>query len=276
MAAMDAQAEYDNMARVAGSQELVAGWARDAAGFRAAWPQAELGLAYGAGDREKLDLFLPAAGAAGAPVAMFIHGGYWQKLDRSFCSHFAAGLLARGVAVALPSYDLAPAGPLARIVAQMQAAAAWLCRRTGRRVLPLGHSAGGQLTALLMATDWRALDPALPADLTPAGVPISGVFELEPLLPTSIATALRLNVAEARRLSPRLLPKPAHTGLHCVVGGAESPEFLRQSRDFATAWGGSLAVQEGLNHLTVLDPLRDAASPLVARAAEMAWALAPA
>lgn len=272
---MDAEAEYNNRARVADSAALLAGWQQDAAAFRAAWPQAQLALRYGAGEREKLDLFHPAGGGA-APLVMFIHGGYWQALDRSFCSHFAAGLLARGVAVALPSYDLAPTVPLARIAEQMRAAAAMLFRRTGRRPLPVGHSAGGQLAALLLATDWRGLDPALPADLTPAALPISGVFELEPLLPTSIATALRLTPAEARRLSPRFLPPPAHAGLHVVVGGAESDEYLRQGRDFAAAWGGRFEALPGLNHFTVLDPLRDAAHPLTTRAAGMAERLAPA
>jgi arylformamidase len=272
---MDAQAEYDNRARVADSAALIAGWQRDAAAFRANWPTAELDLPYGPGAREKLDLFRPE-GVTSPPVAIFIHGGYWQALDRSACSHFARGLLAHGVAVAMPSYDLAPQAPVTQMVAQMRGAAAMLFRRLRRRPLVIGHSAGGQLTAMLMATDWVAQDPALPFDLAPAGLPISGVFELEPLLPTTIARALHLTPAEARALSPRFLPPPRFGALHCVVGGAESGEFIRQSRDFATAWGGSFEALPGLNHFTVLDPLLDPASGLVRRAAAMAAALAPA
>jgi arylformamidase len=265
---MDAEAEYNNRARVADSAARIAAWARDAAAFRAAWPEAELGLAYGAGEREKLDLFRPGLGDAW-PWAIFIHGGYWQALDRSFASHLARGLLLRGVAVAVPSYDLCPAVPVARIVEQMQAAAAWLHRRTGRRLLATGHSAGGQLAALLMATDWRA--QGLPADLVPAILPISGVFELEPLLPTSLNTALLLDAPTARALSPRWMAPPAGA-LHAVVGGAESPEFLRQNRDFAAAWGGTAEVLPGLNHFTVLDPLTDPDHALTRRAAAMALA----
>jgi arylformamidase len=272
---LDAEAEYNNRARVPDSALLLAGWQREAAAFRATWPAAELDLAYGPGERERLDLFRPAD-VAQPPVALFIHGGYWQALDRTACSHFAHGLLAQGVAVALPSYDLAPAAPIARMVAQMRAATAMLFRHMGRRPLAMGHSAGGHLTAMLMATDWRALDPSLPADLVPAGLPISGVFELEPLLPTSIARALHLTPEAARALSPCLLPPPSFTSLHCVVGGVESPEFIRQSRDFALAWGGSFEALPGLNHFTVLDPLLDPASGLVRRAAAMARALAPA
>ena len=268
---MDAQAEYDNRAMVPEHPAIIAGWARDAAAFRAGWPMAELDLPYGPGERERLDLFRPGPGDAW-PIALFMHGGYWQALDRSYFSHCARGLLARGVAVAIPSYDLCPAVPLARIVGQMRAAAALLHRRGGRRLLATGHSAGGHLTGMLMATDWRAL--GLPAGLVPAGLPISGLFELLPLLPTTIATALQLSAIDAAALSPALLPSPAGATLHAVVGGAESREFIRQSRDFAAAWGGSWEALAGANHFTVLAPLSDPSSALVARAADMAIAAA--
>ena len=266
---MDLDVEYDNRARVADSAGIIAGWARDAAAFRDAWPKAELGVPYGAGEREKLDLFLPDADEA--PLAVFIHGGYWQALARSSASHCARGLVMAGVAVAVPSYDLCPHVPLARIVEQMREAVAMLHRRTGRPMLAIGHSAGGHLAAMLMATDWAAR--GLPARLVPAAIPISGVFELEPLRPTRIGQGLRLSEAEARALSPRNLPSSGGA-LHCVVGGAESGEFLRQTRDFAAAWGGSWEALPGTNHFTVLEPLADPASALVAQARGMAGALA--
>ncbi|GGG23297.1 esterase [Caldovatus sediminis] len=274
--AMDLEAEYNNRARVPEHPAILEGWAREAAAYRAARRDAaELDLAYGPGERERLDLFWPdGAAARDAPIALFLHGGYWQALDRSWASHCARGLNARGVAVAVPSHDLCPAVTVRRIVEQMRAAAAFLHRRHKRRLLAAGHSAGGHLAALLMATDWRALDPALPADLVPVGLPISGVFELEPLLPTTIARALRLDAAEARALSPRWLPAPRGGALHAVVGGAESAEFLRQTRDFAAAWGGSWEALPGANHFTVLAPLSDPESALVARAAAMAAPLA--
>lgn len=268
---MDLQVEYDNRARVPENPAIIAGWQRDAAAFRAAWPEAELGIAYGAGERERLDLFRPGPGEAW-PVAMFLHGGYWQALDRSFFSHLARGLLARGVAVAIPSYDLCPQARLPAIIDQMRAAALLLHQRTGRRLLATGHSAGGHMAAMLMATDWRGRDPRLPAGLVAASLPISGVFELEPLLPTTIGAGLRLAPAEARALSPRFLPSPG-LPLHAVVGGAESAEFLRQTRDFAAAWGGTAEVLPGLNHFTILAPLAEPESGLSRRAASMALAV---
>ena len=269
---MDWNSEYDNRARVADSPGLIDGWARDAAAFRANWTHALPDLAYGPGEREKLDLFLPETGED-APLALFIHGGYWQALDRSWVSHCARGLVLSGIAVAVPSYDLCPSVPLARIVEQMRAATVFLHRRRGARILAIGHSAGGHLAALLMATDWRARDAALPADLVPAALPISGVFELKPLRHTRIGAALNLTAADAHALSPRYLAPPAGA-LHCVVGGDESDEFLRQSRDFATAWRGGFEALPGRNHFTVLEPLAYPGSALVARAAAMARPLA--
>jgi len=264
---MDLELEYNNRARVPEHPQHIAGWARDAAAWREACPRAELGLAYGAGEREKLDLLHPGPGEA--PLALFIHGGYWKALDRSFASHCARGLNLRGVAVALPSYDLCPAVPVATIVVQMRAAARFLWARTGRRMLAIGHSAGGHLAAMLLATDWRALDPALPEDLIHAALPVSGVFELEPLLATTIGEGLNLTPETARAVSPRFLPAPGRP-IHCLVGGAESAEFIRQSRDMAAAWGGTWEALPGADHFTVVAPFADPESAAVARAEQMA------
>jgi arylformamidase len=176
--------------------------------------------------------------------------------------------------VAVPSYDLCPAVTLGEIAEQMRRAAAFLHRRRGGRLLAAGHSAGGQLAALLLATDWPAFQPGLPAGLVGAALPVSGVFELGPLKGTSIAKALNLTGQDIATLSPRLLPPPAFEALHVVVGGAESDEFIRQSRDFATHWGGSFEALPGANHFTVLDPFTDPAHPLMIRAGNMAHRLA--
>jgi arylformamidase len=122
---------------------------------------------------------------------------------------------------------------------------------------------------MLLATDWPAYDASLPPGLVHAALPISGVFELEPLLATSIGAGLRLTPKEARALSPRWIPAPGRP-LHCVVGGAESAEFLRQSRDMAAAWNGDFTAMPGADHFTVVAPLADPASSLVDLAARLA------
>jgi arylformamidase len=128
-------------------------------------------------------------------------------------------------------------------------------------LLASGHSAGGHLAAWLLAR--------LPAEVVAAALPVSGVFWLEPLIGTSINAALGLDAAMAQALSPALLAPPGRP-LHAAVGGAESGEFLRQSRDFAALWGGGFEVLEGLDHFTVLGPLSDPAHPLTIRAAKLA------
>ena len=105
-------------------------------------------------------------------------------------------------------------------------------------MLAVGHSAGGHLAAMLLATDWRALDPGLPADLVPAALPISGVFELEPLLRDHHRAGAAPDAGRGARAVAALaaLARPA---VHCVVGGDESGEYYRQTRDIAAAWGAS-------------------------------------
>jgi arylformamidase len=260
MIRMDAETEYNNRARVPEHPAILARWLRAAEAFRAAMPPET--IAYGPGPREAMDLFRPR-GVERPPVAMFFHGGYWQALDRSAVSHVAAGLVALGVAVAVPSYDLCPAVPLARICAQAEAAATVLHARMGTPMLVSGHSAGGHLAAWLLAR--------MAPEVVAVALPISGLFWLEPLLPTSINEALGLDAEAARALSPALLPPPGRPVI-AVVGGEESSEFLRQSREFAAAWGGRAEVLAGLNHFTVLGPLSEPRHPLTMRAAALARA----
>jgi acetyl esterase/lipase len=253
---IDLEAEYNNLAKVPDHPAIIAGWVRDAAAFRAAHAAAELGLAYGPTPRQALDLFWPGP-RRDAPLALFIHGGYWQRLDRSFSSHLAQGLLAHGVAVAMPSYDLCPQVTLAELTGQVRGAAEFLRHRYGRPLLAIGHSAGGHLAAMLLVDG-----------LVPAALPISGLFDLPPLISTSMNVALALDVAEARRLSPLFLPPPSGR-LHAVIGGEEGVEFTRQARGIAEAWGGTWESLPGYNHFTILDELIDPASPMVRKALDL-------
>lgn len=262
---IDYEAEYNNRARVPEHPAVMAGWVRDAADYRATTPY-EADIAYGPSPRAVYDLF-PAIADAGGPVVLFIHGGYWQALDKSFFSHLAKGPNARGLAVAIPSYDLCPDVTLAAIVNQIRQAALAIWRKTGRKVVVSGHSAGGHLVAMLLATDWQALDPTAPADLVPAGLAISGLFDLIPLIPTSLNLKLGLEPVEAARLSPVTLRPNAGTRLTAVVGGAESSEYLRQSRLIVEKWQplGCRTLYAGIpgaNHFTVIAGLAEAHSEL--------------
>jgi arylformamidase len=267
--------QYSPRLSVKEGPALMEGWPRQAAAFRRE-AGGTLDIAYGPRPEEKLDLFRPA-GAGRPPLHLFIHGGYWQRFYKEDFSHVAAGLLAHGVGVAVASYTLCPAVTIAEIVDQMRRAAAFLWREAGRlavaadRFQVSGHSAGGHLTACLMATDWPSLEPGLPADLVRSAIPISGVFEVEPLRHTEIGSPLHLDAEAARRVSPLFWEPRCRGPLLLAVGGEESPEFHRQSAALAERWRTAGVPAEtlslpGRNHYTVLDELAAPDGALTRRA----------
>jgi arylformamidase len=276
MAAIDYETEYNNRARVPEHGEIFARWTQEAAAYRdeaRGAGLAELGLSYGGSERQAIDLFMPAVTAA--PLALFIHGGYWRSLEPALFSHVARGLNERGVAVAVAGYDLCPQISIREIIQQVRQACLFLWQRLGQRMLVYGHSAGGHLAACMVATDWTAIGRDLPPDLAPVGMAISGVFDLQPLVATSMNNDLRLDPQEARRVSPLFWPVGADRTLDAVVGAEESGEFLRQSRAIADVWGENGATTPylevpGANHFTVLDPLADPSSELNSRLSTLA------
>jgi arylformamidase len=276
MADLDLETEYSPRVTIPDHAQIFARWARAAEDYRAEMlkaGKAELGIVYGDTARQFIDLFLPPAGES-APLTMFIHGGYWRAMDPSFHSHMARGLNQRGFAVAVVGYDLCPIVTIADIIEQVQRACASLWQRFNRRMLVCGHSAGGHLTAAMVATDWQKLWPKVPSDLVPAGYAISGVFDLRPLTKTSMNQDFRLDDAEAERISPILWTMPPGRALDAAVGDLESSEFKRQSRAMADAWGKAKAetryAEMPGNHFTVIDALADPNNAMVARIAELA------
>ncbi len=258
------ESQYNNRAAVPDHPALMARWKSEAQGARGAFPPLE--LRYGPGEREVMDLF---EAGPDAPVAIFLHGGYWQALDRSWFSGIAPAFLTHGISLAVPSYDLCPNVRLGRIITQTRAAVELIRARTGRRPLVFGHSAGGHLAACMLSEGRVS-----------AALAISGVFDLAPLIPTSINVALRLDAREAAALSPIHWPAPngstpGGTVLDCVVGGDETSEFLRQSKAMADLWGAQgvetrFEALPGLNHFTVLSPLTDPDSRLMKRIVDLA------
>jgi len=275
--AIDYEVEYNNRARVPEHPQIFARWQRDAAAYRdeaSKEGRAEIGLKYGPSARQTIDLFKPRSGD-GAPLAMFVHGGYWRSLDPSSFSQLARGLNARGVTVAVSGYDLCPQVSIADIIRQMQAACLFLWKRFGRRIVVSGHSAGGHLAACMVATDWKSLDAGAPADLVPAGYSISGLFDLSVLLHLSSNADFKLDEAEARRVSPLFWSVARGRALDAVVGALESSEFLRQSKIIADGWrerGVETRYQAipGMNHFTICDAMTDPDSAMTARLVELA------
>jgi arylformamidase len=269
MAEIDYEVEYNNRARVPENPALMAGWARDAAAYRE--HHAPRVIRYGTGERHIIDFF---AGTVEGPIVVFIHGGYWQALDGSSFSHCARGLNAHGISVAVPTYDLCPNVSVDTIIHQMQAAMRELSR-FDRPLVVSGHSAGGHLSACMLATDWSAIDASLPKDLVVAAYAISGLFDLVPLVGTSINKALGLDASAATAASPLFWTPPGHGSLDAVVGGNESAEYFRQSQTIVEQWGRAgvptrFGAVANANHFTAIAPLADPDSGMVLRLKELA------
>jgi arylformamidase len=258
---------YANTAHIEGGEDYPARWATAAKAIRRALSaegRAELDLAYGEGARERLDLFHPAGGPRG--VAIFAHGGYWLGFDKSYWSHLAQGALARGWAVCIPSYPLAPEARVSTITRQFADAVAFAADRVEGQVRLAGHSAGGHLVTR-MACAQTPLSQTVQRRIARV-VSISGLHDLRPLLRTRMNAMLRLDEGEATRESPALLRPMAGCSLVSWVGADERPEFIRQNALIANIWSGLGAetrceIAAGRHHFDVIDDLADPASRLV-------------
>jgi len=257
MSMLDYEAEYNNRRRVPESPEIMARWqAASAAYARSA--MGELDQPYGSGERQRYDLF--RAGVRSAPLIVYIHGGYWQRGDRKDYSFLAEGLNRAGIDVAIASYSLCPSASVMDIVAELRLCLAAIWHKTKTHPAVIGHSAGGHLTAAMLQTDWKSF-AGLPDALVSAGMAISGLFELLPLVGTSINDAIGLNDATAREASPLFWPPPPmDRSLIAAVGELESGEFHRQSREITVLWARAGLATEFLsvpdsNHFTIVDEL---------------------
>ncbi len=221
---------------------------------------------YGAHPDERLDIF-PAA-QSGAPVLLYIHGGYWRALSKDDSCNMAPAFTAAGATVVVINYSLAPAVTLDHIVDQTRRALAWVHRHIARhggdpaRIHLCGSSAGGHLIGMLLAGGWHGRYD-LPTDVVAGAASLSGLYDLRPLVHTHINAWMQMSLADAERNSPALLPGPAH-GCPLLVsyGANETDEFKRQSRDYLTQWlgrghPGRYIDMPGSNHFDLVLRLND-------------------
>lgn len=257
---MDWDDAYANTKHIPNGEAYPARWRADADAFRqkmSVLSRARLGVMYGHGTREVVDLFLPDCAPKG--IFVFVHGGYWREGDGSLWSHFAQGALDHGWVVAMPTYDLCPRVRIADITRQAAQVISVVAREFGGPIRLTGHSAGGHLVSRVLSSD------VLPADIlarVEKSVPISPVSDLRPLLKTLMNQDFKLDESSAAAESPVLMTPP-NTPVTVWVGSDERPVFLDQAQSLAGVWGCELIIDPGTHHFDIIDGLLDAKSPLM-------------
>jgi acetyl esterase/lipase len=252
---------YANGPNIPGGDRWPAAWVEPARAYREEMTdagRARLGIAYGAGERNAYDLFLPAVEPAG--LVVFVHGGYWMRFDRSLWSHLAKGCVDSGFAVAMPSYSLCPQVRIGAITAEVGRAIEHAAATVEGPIFLTGHSAGGHLASRMVCAGSPL--PAAVRGRIRNVVSISGVHDLRQLMRLSMNETLRVDAAEAAAESPALLEPLPGTRICCWVGAGERAEFIRQNALLANVWTGlgaetSCVEEPDRHHFNVIDGLRD-------------------
>lgn len=259
--------QYNARAAIPDHPYVFTRWVKDSAHIRHN-SAALLDLMYGEAAGERLDFFPARRG--GAPLLVFIHGGWWRSLDKSDFSFIAPAFLQAGFNVALTNYTLAPAANIGEIITQQQRALVWLYQHAEQydfnpdRIFIAGHSAGAHLAAILLGSAWPELElglnddqrTPLPTDLLKAGILLSGVYDLAPLRHAPFVNVdLQLTPDQIKQWSPLTLTTPKSPFIS-AVGALESDEFKRQTALLGQAWGATRQadyLDTGTNHLTICD-----------------------
>ena len=264
---LDAQYNMTAMLPEAAARYEASCW-RESEGVREALDH-RLDVPFGPTLAEHVDVY-PAG--ENAPVLVYVHGGFWCLRTSKEFGFVARGPVSRGVATVVTNYDLCPRVTMDEIVRQTRAAVAWSYKNAASfggnpaRIYVAGHSAGGHLVAMLLATDWEG-EYGLPGDIIKGATAISGLYDLTPFPYTFLQPKLQLAYDQIYRNSPILHVPDASAPLLVAYGDNETDEFKRQSEEYLNAWrtggleGGRLILQ-GKNHYEVIDGFLDAESPL--------------
>lgn len=259
------ESEYNNGNKIKNAPAYFEQWIKDSAAARESL-NCQLDLSYGEGNRETIDLFFAENSTK---WLVFIHGGYWQSATKELFSFIAPPIVESGYNVALVEYHLCPEVTIPVITEQCGKAIAWLYHHASdydkpcEKMIIAGNSAGGHLTAMMFATDWQQYD--MPTSVIEGGIAISGLFDLEPLIETTINERLNLDAESARAISPIHFKPTVNAPMVVAVGGLEGSEFERQSRLIheAEAWKNVAQAPisiENKHHFDVADLIMDTSS----------------
>ena len=258
---------FENMGHIPKSKELPEFWSKRAAQYRADGlnnkRRIDTNIPYGKHAREVFDLIWPDTPAKG--LVVFVHGGYWIRLDKSYWTDLAEGVRANGWVVCMPSYTLAPEARISEITKQITRAVFKASELVPGPIRLTGHSAGGHLVSRMLCNDTHLPPEVL--NRIEHTLSISGLHDLRPLMHTKMNESLQLDLTEATTESAALYKPIDDTSITAWVGGGERPEFIRQSKLLTVMWEGldattNCIIDEQHNHFTVIEGLKDPKSPI--------------
>ncbi len=266
------ETQYNNRAAVADHPQYLKSWASRSELFRQN-SSGFVDLSYGASARQVLDVF-PGQSSQHSPVHIFLHGGYWQALDKNSFSFLAQTFNQNNECAVIISYDLCPLVSIADIFEQIKQAILWIIKNIqlyggdSRRLQISGHSAGAHLLAMLLTTDWSEYGFNDYPFQRMNG--ISGLYDLQPLLKTTVNAGLGLNRKTALQMSPLNLGywKPAQElELNLLVGELESDQYKMQSSLLADSWQGAFSICSyeipAAHHFSIIDRFLDIYPPVI-------------
>ena len=258
--------QYDLRPLVPHHEEIFKRYIRDSELTVANNPCA-LDVCYGNTRAERLDIFTASGSTERKPVLIFIHGGYWRNKDKADYRYLAPAFTRVGVNFVLFNYTLAPNATMDKIVEENQNATLWVYSNIQEfggdpeRIFISGHSAGGHLVAMLMATNWKKISNGMISkNIIRGATAVSGIFDLEPIRQSYLNESLQLTEAQVSRNSPIGLEPYSDIPLILSLGGEETDEYHRQQKVFFKAWVKNISdlseiTMPGLNHYDVIDHL---------------------
>ncbi|XP_071801848.1 kynurenine formamidase-like [Asterias amurensis] len=215
--------------------------------------------------KQKLDLYLPEHQTEDAPVLVFFHGGYWKAFSKEVHGLVAMHPVKKGAVVAIVGYTISPEGTLEQMLKEVEQAFVFIARKfpKSRGFYLCGHSAGGQLGAMMLTIDWSS-KYGFPKDLIKGCFFMAGVFDLRPISQSCVNEPLKLTREEAYRVSPitpENLSKAIQLSSHCrvvnVCGGCDAKFFGLWTRDYTKK-----LAQNGVNATYELFPEMDHFEPV--------------
>ena len=263
----DLDRQYNNRLHVPDYATYIAKWEMLSRQTEKDFPVVK-NIPYAALPREQLDIY-PSLQPS-SKTLVFIHGGYWHKWDKSSFQFIRTAFSNYGITTVLINYPLAPEVSIDQISASCRLAIHWISQNISAyngdpgQLYIAGHSAGGHLSAMLLATDWKLFN--LIPDTIKGVCVISGLFNLIPICLSDINKSLKMEMETALQNSPVQLLPVTQCPLSIVVGDNETNEFLDQSKELYTCWKESISAEiiqiPGLNHYSIVETILDPQSCL--------------